>query len=232
MEIREQRIAQIILVRFDEIPIDRLVHRTNIEKVNNEFQFSATRVGETADGNRIIIFENGIYPSNEEAKIIPRLVIEGRKTQLYVEGTSDDARQIYDKLRGLIARIKGVDKEGYLVPIIETYESTMIVDLNFPFEALISKPLWEFAKNDLVKEAKTDLVKTSTSLSNLEFEINYLPTDNQLAEHRITLARKKFVIAPRPGYPPEERVYVSEAPLTSGKHLELLKKLEHTLSSD
>ena len=226
MDIKDQRITQIILVKFDEIPIEKLAHGRNLQRISDEFQFVNSQSGQAADGKRIAIFENGIYSNGNGELAINRLLVEERKTQLLMEGSSADAKAVFSALRELLKELKGVEGDSFMLPIVESYESVLTVHLDLPFDSLVSRPLAEIANINLPEATSNEMATTTARLSNLAFEIDYLPTTENLSEYRISLSRKKFVIEPRKGYPPEEQVYHSEAPLTTEEHLHLLSELE------
>lgn len=228
MDIKDQSITQIILVKHDQIPINRLRHSTNLEVLSNMFNFTRADGGEAPGGRKLVLLEEGIFERDDESPrlSIDRLLIEDRKIQIQMEGTSGDSQLVFAELKSLFGNLKDLVENEYLQPVVMTFESTITARLEIPFAKLLSAQLVSFVSGKLTDLTSDELAETRIALSNLSFDIDYQPRGEELGKHRITLSRKKFVVEPRAGYPPEEQVYVSQAPLDSKSHLELLSELE------
>jgi hypothetical protein len=65
MNLDSLKITQIILVRFDEIPLNKLIHRPNLERLVRFFEFNNAHVAQDNDGNvAAVILSNGVHKND------------------------------------------------------------------------------------------------------------------------------------------------------------------------
>jgi hypothetical protein len=231
MKILNTRISQVLLMKFDEIPLDKLVQAKHLQSLAELFHFREANVGRNPEGAIIIIAEYGMYEDQGGEVPIRTIILEERRIQLKgVEADSRIAYQIVSVLKNFLAEVAEVSISGFLDPIVVAEDSEIIAKLDFPYYSLISPGLREFIEQDAVEAASLDIAEVDFKLAQLGFNVEYLVTDKTLSDYRISLSRKEFKLEPRKGYPLSEQVYYSKAPLATDKHLGLIEILESRLS--
>jgi hypothetical protein len=231
MEIINTSISQVILTRFDEIPLDKLVQSKHLEGFKNLFHFREANVGQNPEGAIIIIAEHGMYVRNGEEVPIRTIILEERRLQLIgVEAGSAIAYEIVESMKGFLAELAEVPLTGFLDPIVVAEDSELIARLDFPYSSLISPALMDFIEQDAVEATTLNIADADYKFAQLAFNVEYFVTDKKLSDYRISLSRKEFRLEPRKGYPLSDQVYYCKAPLATDNHIELITALENRLS--
>jgi hypothetical protein len=230
MNIDSLKITQIILVRFDEIPLNKLIHRPNLERLAKFFKFNNAEATQVNAENAAILYQHGVHRNDSGEHIISRLVLENRRILLEMDGTSKDADAFFASLTSFLADLAGRTEGKYLQPIVKSEESEIIARLEFPIEKLISPTYLHFVESIVASEASSDIAEATVKPASLAFNVEYLVKDSSLSDYRISLSQKEFTVEPRRGYPLADQMYYSKAPFDTNTHIELLEELEKTIS--
>jgi len=234
MDILKTKINYIVLVHNDEIPFVKLASGKNMENFSKAFNFQKAEV--TQDGNTgnviKLIFRYGIFQKSDENRIaIIRLEIEERKLIVEMEGSSNDARDFYNNLVSQFVELVDAPSESFLEPIVVANESEIIARLQFPISGILSSNYLEFVQSRVAESASSEFAEAIVSPSVIVFLVDFQVKDTYLSQHRIVLSKKEYSVQPAIGYPVDEQIYFSKAPVDTQTHIMLLNELEKTLAN-
>jgi len=230
MEIIAKRITQIDLLNFEEIPIEKIACGQIAEEIKAAFKFRSAQIMETPDSKKVLICENGLLEVSSKELPITRLVVEERKILMSLEGSSRDSNILFDRIAEFFEGLRSSKKESFMKPIVRSYESTLVARMNIDVDSLLSDSMRRFLNDDLLSSTETETATSSATFSGFSYDIHYHPKTQKLSEYRISLSRKRFTLGPRPGFPIQDRIFQSEAPLETEAHIHLLEDLEDQLS--
>lgn len=232
MEVISTKVSQVLLMRFDEVPLVRMTQTKHLQGLSELLKFGEANIAQDLEGAVIVVAEHGMLESPDGEYPIRRLILEERRIQLVeLDADSTIANQAMDSLRSYLAQVAERPSAGFLQPIVTAEESMVVVKMQFPFGALLSPVLERFIENDMKEAASSEIADAELNPIQVSYRVDYHVTDKSLSDYRISLSRKKFSLEPRKGYPLSERVYFSRAPLSTEKHLDLLESLEAGLVS-
>lgn len=231
MEIIQTKINQILLMKFDEIPLKKLIQRNFLQGLTELFDLQEANVAHSPEGVLLIVGERGSYHSNGNNFPIDRLILEERRIQLVgIEGTSNEANNLMVSLKEYLSEVSGVSKPRFLKPVVKAEDSEIIARLEFPYHKLIAPAFLDFVNSEMVDRSSSDIADAELKLNQLAFSVNYQVMDKSFNDYRISLSRKEFRLEPRKGYPLSDQVYYSKAPLDTDTHITILTELEKVLS--
>lgn len=231
MKIHRTSTIRIALVRFDEVPLAKLINRRYLERLKARYAFNGVELTVGDAGNAQVSAGQGIFKVGEDEYPIERLDIQERKIVFKIIGSSEDADTFYDSLVAFLADIADSTDDTYLQPVVTSDESEIIVQLDFPADVLYAPAYLEFIRSEVSSRASSDVAKASVRPASLTFNVEYSVTDESLNDYRITFVRKDFTVEPRRGYPLADQMYYSKAPFDTATHIDALDKLEKLMSS-
>jgi hypothetical protein len=230
MRIKKLALTQIVLVQHDEIPLNKLLHRSYLERLATFFQFSNVEVVQTDTEQFAILCRHGIYKSESGEHIIKKLELTERKIIFQIDGSSNEANKFFASLTDFLSNLSGTTKEEkHLSPIVKAEESEITTRLEFTVESLFSPAYWLFVKSTVAERANSDIAEANIKPASLVFDVEYLIKDKALNDYGITLGRKEFTVSPKRGYPLDEQIYYSKAPVDTNTHIKLLEELERKI---
>lgn len=225
MEILNIKVTQIILVHYNEIPLLKVANNRYLQALTSLFGFDAVEVLQD-QRERIFAVQcrNGFFEFEGSERTVERLNIEERRVQITLEGSSQIATALWEKLREFLIHISGVNNIS-LLPVIKAQESEIIAHLDFSLEKLISPSFYSFMTTIARGKAALDVADAFVKPTMLNFQFNFVPKDNSLNEQRISLVHKDFSLALANGRSLSEQIYYSKAPFDTDTHVELLEDL-------
>ncbi len=230
MEIHRLGSSLVLIVNFDEIPLAKLISQHNLDSIIKKYNFNEKKVETDAVGNPIITFSLGSFSNKSGEFLFKKLVIEERKLIINVEGPSSNADTIFSEIKLIFSELAGKSGEDYLKPIVRAVDSECVAQLNFHAEKLIAPDFLEFVKENVLDAATNELSVPKISPELIVFRIEYPLSNDELYDYRVTLSRKEFILSPRQGFPLEERMFASKAPVDTDTHLKLLEGIENIYS--
>jgi len=229
MNVHTLKTTRVVLVRFDEIPLNKLIHRPNLEQLAKFFRFNAADTMQNEAGRAVILCRHGIHKGDSGECTVNRLILEERKIIFEIDGSSDDADTFYAGLVSFLAGLAERTEKGYLQPIVVSDESEIVAHLEFSIESLFSPTYLQFVRSVVASEASSDVAEVIVKPASLAFNVEYLVKDNSLTDYRISLSRKDFTVEARKGFPLTDQMYYSKAPFDTNTHIKLLKELERAI---
>lgn len=230
MEIRYTNTTLVTLVEFEEIPFLKLLLKSTIQALGDLFQFKRIDARKKEGENPVIFCELGEFVFEDDSYVIKRMEIGRRKIIIEVEGDSHIAKEVFKAFRSLLMDMSDIDSSDYLSPVIQSVESAIIAKLDFHAKGLIHPNLRDFIDDAVLDKVSTEYGKATLNYFSQKFRFDYLLYDESLVEKRITLSPKTFSVEPRDGTALEDQVFISEAPVDTDVHIQLLKELESRFS--
>ena len=239
-DVRELSVVQIRLFPVDTLPDIQPMYSILAEIVGSAFQFQGYGEGEQLSGmvglpmppnNRnqpnALEFSGGKFVDEDNRiTFINSLSIEGRRIILQVAGTTEQADQIFEELKGLIIAVWQPSEIG-LSEIIHKAEETMcVVSLDLDFSALFREELILFLNGELLEGISDQRVEASAKPVGFRTKISYEVKDRSIIEHGISLLPKDVIIEPRRDSPPDSRIFYTQSPLPTKKHFQMLENFE------
>lgn len=235
MNILQSRSSRVVLVRQDQIPLNKLLNPKYVEETGKLNLFGNMNLLQDQAGNLIgLNLSNGLYKANDGKEIVvSNLTIESRKIQFKIESITIYADEYYHFLRKYLSSLSDSTDKEFLTPVISVDETEIMSNLKFPPNKLFSAVLYEQLTENLISKASdtsNNLAKARLGGMLITFMIDYEPLDFALlADSRINFARKEFIIQIATGYGLSDNVYSSKAPLNTEMHSQLLIDLENAI---
>lgn len=231
MEMIDNKITQVYLVHFKQIPLIALSNKEKIEKLKQLFKFNSVEVFQNQNVDTIAIrCKNGIYDSLFGQLTIESLQLEDRKINFSIHGSSDDGYAFYEELITFMKGFSRTKSDDFMQPIIKSEVSEIITKLNFPMTRILSQKYVEFINSVVTESASSEMAIPSMSTGTVNTIVDYVPEDSSLSDFRVLYSRKEFTISPEQGYPINDQVYYSKAPFDTKAHIKALEELEKTFS--
>jgi hypothetical protein len=222
--------------RPDDLRLSTLSIKPMQEQIQQLFQFQTAAMGSPmvtfgevpATYPPGFVFDMGVWIS-EDKQIIPIrfLHFEQRRIVIDVAGPSSAITAIYEQLRHFLSELQAPDGS----PIVGEPERVLdhtIISAQFPFsmEALFAPPLRKLLARVISANASSkDLALVSTIVTQKH------PAEQEIAKLASPEEGYAFTFGLRAGTKPEDRIYLSSAPLDSDAHLSYLNELEAMLRS-
>lgn len=216
----------IVLVEFDEIPFNRLLLDTSIELINSKFNFKSIEPAFKPDNQPILLCVLGSFEKPGGVGIINKVEIEHRKLVISVEGDTEFAESVLSKLGEIFSELNEYDDVKELHPVTQTYESVIIANLDFHALELIDTRIKDFVSGEFLSKADLNIAKAAMNHFSLKFRIDYILSEKDLKKYKITVAPKTFTLGPRDGTRIDDQAFISQAPLKTEVHKEILKTIE------
>jgi hypothetical protein len=222
--------------RPDDLRLSALSIKPMQEQITQLFQFQTAAMavpmatfGEVpATYPPGFVFDMGVWISEEQQLIPIRFFhFEQRRIVIDVAGPSSAITAIYARLLHFLSELHASDGS----PIVGEPERVLdlsVITAHFPFpmEALFAPPLRKLFAKTLGANANSE---ESAVISTLVLQGH----EASRAIERVSGPEDSnaFTFGPRAGTSPDERIYLSSAPLDSEAHLSYLNELESALRS-
>jgi len=236
MKLLQSHSTKIILVKQNQVPINKVLSPKYVEELRNLFRFGgATLLQDPTTNMSGVTYTNGLYKTSEGKEIsIPSLTIEARKIGFQLDGSSGEGDIVYSVLKKFLSDLVEIGQEALLSPVITVDETEILSQLQFSAHKLFSTTLFSHMSENLLNKASetsNNLAKAKLGNVSAHFQIDYEPVDFALfADSRININRKEFVIQIAAGYGINDNVFATKAPLRTDLHMELLQDLEKALA--
>jgi len=231
MEMINNKITQIYLVHFKQIPLIALGNKEKIEKFKQLFKFNNVEVLQNQNGEIIAIrCNNGIYESLSGQLVIDNLQFEDRKIQFLIQGSSDDGYELFEELIMFLKELSRTKSDDFMQPIIKSEVSEIIAKLNFPMTRILNQKYVAFINSVVTESASSEMAIPHISTGTVNTIVDYVPEDSSLSDFRVFYSRKEFTISPERGYPINDQIYYSKAPFDTKSHIKALEELEKIFS--
>jgi len=218
--------TQIRLFQPDMIPLNKLALQQHRETIHSLFSFQNNEPlvrQEMAVGIR---FNNGSY--GPKSILIPEVSIEGRRIIIRIQGTSKEAKLVYEMVKG---KLEKFNDNRPIREILCTHETSCSITLGVPFERLFSQSFLSFIDKSATKYTRNQWSENYIALMNLKFSVSYKLTDDALIKNHIALTTKELTIEPRVQSAPEKRLYWITSPTDTNTHFKLINDLEKALAT-
>jgi hypothetical protein len=226
MDVKKINSTLVTLVHFDQIPFFKLLHGSNLQKIQKLYQFKNVEVKPNQRNQPTILFQLGLYKNKTEELNVHRIEIEERKIVIEIDGHSSDAIAIYSQIRELMRGISAEYDDEFLQPIVQSKESLIIAKLDFHANILVHPKLLSFVNTKVIESAVIEYGQPRPKIHSIAFRIDYLSSEETLKDYRITLSPKEFSLSPRDGTSLDEQIFISKAPINTDAHLGLLEEVE------
>lgn len=218
----------------DDLRLSALCIKPVQEQIQNLFQFQSGILGipmptfgeVPATYPPGFVFNMGVLLTLDEQLVPIRFLhFEQRRIVIDVAGTSSALTPIFERLQQFLSGLRAPDGS----PVIGEPERVLdysIITAKFPFslEAMLAPPFRKLLERVTdAKGSSKDLAMGSTFVTQMH------PVGQEIAKVASPEDSAAFTFAQRVGTRPEERIYLSCAPLDSEAHLSYLNELEEAL---
>lgn len=231
MVVKRRFVSAVFLVKIGELSFDKLLNRQNMEILLSRFAFDPSI--ELIQGQSqvpTIVLKNGIFETGDGHVAFPRMQIEPRKLILDLEGSSKEVSDAYNSVSSALAELGSDVSEGFLEPILVAMETSMISNLAFSIDKLISIELVNLVEDIVQEYGIHESAESRVKPSQITFDVDYLVSDFNLSDYRIGLSPKQLIIGALKGYPLTDQIFESKAPLDTNAHERFLVSLEDSFS--
>lgn len=218
----------------DDLRLSTLSMKPVQAQIQQLFQFQTTVMGQPMPTFGEVpstyppgmVFDMGVWLTPEEQLIPIRFLhFEQRRIVIDIAGPSSVITAIFDRLQQFLSELQAADGS----PVIGKPERVLDyseITAHFPFslESLVVPSL----RNLFAKVAHKDVKDMGFSVIPM-FVIQTVPGNQNVAAIAGPSDPHAFTFALRTGTRPEERIYLSNAPLDSEAHLSYLNELESSL---
>jgi len=194
--------------------------QSNKKALETLFSFQGMQVG--ADVNQFQLIA-GMGEINGIA--IQQLVIDPVSINLTVAGEYADLSNAYEALRKFLTEIDSKRRMGNPKLYTTTYQTQSAVKLQIPYESLIAPEFMNFLRSKIDALSPDDSSAAEISLSNLSFQVRYIPKTDIYS-----LLPKMLTIEPRVGTDPKENIYYVLTPTASNTHRLIVEEFEKAMS--
>ncbi len=222
MEIQRLITHLIVLFKFDEIEIVKLLNQSNASALGKLLNFNEFQADDK------LMLQHGIFKDQNQDCAITRLVIEERRLLLDLEGSSKDGEKIFHFIKQFLVDLAGKDDPMYLMPVVMTQESEIVARMNIDIYSFFSKKFVESMNilGDTIGELNAE---TKINPASITYISQFIPKNSLLDDYRISLTRKEIIFGLRPGSPISEKMFYSRMPLDTDTHIHFLTQLETNL---
>ncbi|MCB8991835.1 MAG: hypothetical protein H6665_14540 [Ardenticatenaceae bacterium] len=228
MQLIKAQSTLISLIKFDVIPILELAASSELRrKLANHFDFEQIELREK-NGSPVLVCSLGTLNSGTP---ILTLAIEERKIVCTVGGKSKETKAFYDVVIDFLMQIASCDDITAFEPVLVANESEMIVKLDIDVASLFPESLLNYMEGEASSKLSLGPASARIKPVSVMFEVDYFSNAQILDDYKITLTRKEISLQLRPGYPQENRVFISKMPVDSDTHMELLTEIEQALNN-
>lgn len=224
-------VTQIRVFPVDVVPVSITTTKSFVDGVRRTLSIGEAEIRPSIDGKSITIFRRGELKKEKTTTVINRIEVDSRRIIVEVEGTSENAKEVYEAFLTALAEAATIKTKDLRTPLLLAEESRCAVTLDFNLEALFSNPFVKFLRESVQKRASSALAQASVRPLLAAAEITYDMINRTLEDNRITMNPKQLSMSPRPGAPPEARRFLVSSPFDSSTHLKLLEELESKIGA-
>jgi hypothetical protein len=208
------------LLAPNTLPLSNLLMKSHRKALETLFSFQGMQIG--ADVNQFQLIA-GMGEINGVA--IQQLVIDAVSINLTVAGEYTDLSNAFEALRKFLTEIDSKRRMENPKLYTTTYQTQSAVKLQIPYESLIAPEFMNFLRSKIDVLSPDDSSATEISLSNLSFQVRYIPKSDIYS-----LLPKMLTIEPRAGSDPKEHIYYVLTPTDSDAHRRLVEEFEKAMS--
>ncbi len=243
--VRDMLVIQVRLFPVDTMPPIEILEPMVSEKIGNAYGFQGygdggpllrlpplPQVSGSPGPPNTLDFQSGTFSSEDaETLFVNSLLIERRRIVLQVAGTSEQADCFFESLRSLISEAYPQCAPGLSKVLYKAEETACTVDLDFQFTQLFHPATLTFIETGVAGAASGTRVRASAVPSGFRSRVSYDVTDQYMRDHGISFNSQDFIIEPRHHTPLQDKIFFTRSPLSSQKHLGLLREFESLVSA-
>jgi hypothetical protein len=209
------------------VPFHALMTSPGTEFFRKHFQFR-----EAASPENELTFLGGMLVLSDRSHpiVINYVQINAQRIILEVAGDSGDADLVYIAILAYLTVYDPKEKISKLDPLLFTHETQCVVRLRIEWHELLSDRFWKFLGADAISGIRSGDASSRITAMNLRFTFQYEASDQRLRDYGVIHADKSLIVEPRQNTPLSERLYFTQSPLDSHRHLKLLEELEQSVS--
>ncbi len=230
MEILSQSIRQTRYYGPDVIPFVMISRRGALTGLQATYHFETLNVVDGDDGPLQVTLRSGGFVIRQEPVVITHLILEPRRIELGVAGSSAYADTIMKDLEMWIRRVGGLHDEVPMTDFVLEEHSTVVAHLGFVSHRVLNPAfltaVGSFEPDPSLKAA----ADTRTILDQVRFAVELKAVDYSLAEHLMPVQPRTLSFSPRPTTDASGQTYECQAPLSTDRHIAFLNELEKVLS--
>jgi len=227
MNVKLLRTKKIVLFHEDEIFYPAIINNT--KTIHDAYSFQSIKKD---DENNSISFHNGLVVKGNTQIFIEALAIVGRKIILSTNQKTETTYEVLYEIMNLLL------ERGALMtitPIIETYETTTVIESSFSIDDIFSKFMLSTFFST-VAECSTDIenapnLSKKTNGNSIKLLVSYEDHGSYYKKKGITVNDKYFTIEKRRDTDSNDNVLFASSPFSYEEHMKILDSLEKYAAS-
>lgn len=226
-KIRRLKTTQIMIFQADDIDIVSIRRKSSIKKLQSLFSLNFMQLPENlpVQVQPQLIFQNGEFKLNDKIYDIEQLVIEDRKIIINIYAEYEISNAFFDDIKNLFISFESRDQPGDYNPIITTYETLCVSNLNIEFENFFKKDDTQKIES-IISEKDSHGASIKLYPTSFKFKIKYDDIPDDLKGNNISINDKQLIVELRDMTNPKDKIFYTFSPTRSDVHLKLLDTLE------
>jgi len=226
--LKDLTVTQVKIFPHDFIPYDYLFRPDVTDSIVKKYQFQKKDFPyppyDESTPN-VLLLHSGEIKIEKKKILIILLSFESRKITLKVKGSSKQAAKVFSQIEKDINESDSSNLFNNSNCLIETEETSCVVQLDINYESLFSNKTRRFLKQSIPEKVLPFNLKATNPIR-LSFLIEFQQDKELFEKHRITISPKELTIEPRAGTSFDDKIFHTKSPTNSDTHLKLIREFE------